>query len=213
MACHYDPGARCWSDHPTLVARARATIHRMDMDAQGHALVVWVEEGDRGVRTLQASHLDARTVEWTRAPLLSAGRDILWPQVGMDGQGRAHVVWRQEAAGALKLFTKHFAAGRWEEQRYPLVEDLGDSEAHALSVNAQGQAVVLWLQRQEGQTSVCVRRFDGRAWSPRPVLLGAPGSKGVQSPGAVLTPGGQVALIWRQGDAERGSILTAMGQT
>lgn len=212
VACHYDLGARSWSDRPTLVARGRSTYQRMAMDARGNAIVLWVEKGDAGVTTLHASHLDGVAIEWRQAPLLSAGRAILWPQVGLDSQGRAHAVWRQEAAGVMKLFAKHFSGGRWDEQRLALVEDLGDSQAHALSVNPQGHALVLWFQNQETQSTVCVRRFDGRAWSAHPVLLGAPSRREVQSPGVVLSPGGQVAAIWRQGGAEDGYIVSAMGQ-
>lgn len=212
VACHYDPGSQCWSDRPTLVAQGRATYLRMDLDGRGNAIVLWVEDGAAGIRTLHASHLSGQTLEWTPAPQLTTGRAIRWPQVGMDGQGRAHAVWRQEAAGTMKLYTKRFASGRWDEQRTPLVEDLGQSQAHGLSVNAQGHALVIWSQVQEAQSWVCLRRFDGAAWSPRPILLGAPGRTEIQDPGAVLSPGGHVAAIWRQGDAQNAAIVSAVGQ-
>lgn len=212
LACHYDPGARAWSDRPTLVAAERTSYLRMDLDPSGNALVVWVQEGGAGIQTLQASHLDGRTIEWTRAPLLSSGHRILWPQVGLDGQGRAHALWRQDAAGIMKLFAKRFVAGHWDEHRTLLVEDVGQSQAHALSVNAQGHALALWLQDQGAQTAVCLRRFDGRAWSARPTVLGASSRSGFQNPGVVLSPSGHVAVIWRQGSDADGAILAAMGQ-
>lgn len=212
VACHFDPGGRCWSDRPTLVAPGRAEYLRMDMDARGNAIVLWVDEGRGGIKALHASHFDARSLEWVQAPLISSGRALLWPQIGLDDQGRAHAVWRQEVTGAMKLFTKRFTGGRWDDQRTLLVEDLGQSQAHSLSVNAQGHALVLWLQNQDAQTTVCVRRFDGTAWSARPVLLGSPGRKDVQNPGAVLSPSGHVAVIWRYGDAADGVILSAVGQ-
>jgi hypothetical protein len=212
VACHYDPGSRAWSDRPTLVAAERTTYLRMDMNAQGHALVLWVQEDRGGIQTLQASHLDGRTIEWTRSPLLASGHTILWPQVGLDRLGRAHAVWRQEVAGVMKLFGKRLVNGTWDAQRTLLVEDVGQSQAHTLSVNSEGHAVVIWLQNQGPQTALCVRRFDGRAWSPRPALLGASSRSGFHNPGAVLSPSGRVAVIWRQGDAREGAILTAMGQ-
>lgn len=212
LACHYDAGGRCWSDRPTLVAKGRATYLRMAQDGRGNAIVLWVEDGNTGIQSLHASHLDGKTVEWAPALRLTTGRAILWPQVGLDGQGRAHAVWRQGAAGAMKLFTKRFAGGRWEEQRTPLVENLGQSRAHALSVNAQGQALVIWSQIQEAQSSICLRRFDGTTWGPNPLLLGTPSRKEVQDPGAVLSPHGHVAAIWRQGDAGDAVIVSAVGQ-
>jgi hypothetical protein len=213
VACHYDEGGQCWSDRPTLVAEGHAAYLRMALDGRGNAVVLWVEEGEAGIRTLHASHLNGRTIEWAPAPRLTTGRAILWPQVGLDGQGRAHAVWRQESAGTMKLFTKRFAAGQWDEHRTPLVEDLGQSRSHALSVNAQGHALVVWSQIQEAQSSICLRRFNGATWSTHPVLLGAPGRKEIQDPGAVLTPGGHVAAIWRQGDAGDAVIVSAVGQT
>ena len=212
LACHYDPGSRAWSDRPTQVASERTSYLRMDMDPTGNALVLWVQEASGGIQTLQASHLDGRTIEWARSPLLSSGHRILWPQVGMDRQGRAHAVWRQDAAGVMKLFAKRFVAGRWDEQRTLLVEDVGQSQAHALSVNAQGHALALWLQDQGPQTAVCLRRFDGQAWGPRPTLLSTSSRSGFQDPGVVLSPSGRVAVIWRQGEAEAGAILMALGQ-
>lgn len=212
VACHYDPGSRAWSDRPMLVAAERTSYLRMDMDPLGNAVVLWVQEDRGGIQTLQASHLNGRSIEWTRPPLLSSGHTILWPQVGIDRQGRAHAVWRQEVAGTMKLFAKRFIDGRWDAQRTLLVEDVGESQAHSLSVNTEGHALVIWLQNQGQQTAVCVRRFDGRAWNPRPVLLGVSSRSGFQNPGAVLSPSGRVAVIWRQGDAREGVILTAMGQ-
>lgn len=212
VACHYDPGGRCWSDRPTLVAEGRATYLRMALDSRGNAIVLWVDDGKAGIQTLHASHLNGQTIEWAAAFRLTTGRAILWPQVGLDGQGRAHAVWRQEAAGVMKLFTLRFANGRWDEHRMPLVEDLGQSQAHALSVNAQGQALVIWSQLKEAQSWVCLRRFDGVAWSAHPVLLGAPGRKEIQDPGTVMSPGGHVAAIWRQGDKGNAAIVSAVGQ-
>lgn len=212
VACHYDPSVRSWSDRPTLVARGRASYHRMGLDARGNAIVLWVEEGEAGIKALHASHLDAHTIEWSPSPRLSAGRIIQWPQVGIDGQGRAVAVWRQDVVGTMKLFAKHFSEGHWDEERTLLVEDVGQSQAHSLSVNAEGHALVIWFQSQGAQSVVCVRRFDGAAWSLRPILLGAPGRKEIQNPGAVLSPGGHVAAIWRQGDARDGVIVSAVGQ-
>ncbi len=212
LACHYDPGSHAWSDRPTLVASERTTYLRMDMDPAGNALVLWVQEGSGGIQTLQASHLDGRTIEWTRSPLLSSGHRILWPQVGMDRQGRAHAAWRQEVAGVMKLFAKRFVQGRWDSSRTLLVEDVGQSQAHTLSVNVLGHALVIWLQDQGPQRVVCLRRFDGKAWSPRPTVLSASSRSGFQDPGAVLSPSGRVAVIWRQGEGEDGVILTALGQ-
>lgn len=212
LACHYDPGVQAWSDRPTLVAAERTGYLSMDLDPMGNGLVLWVQDGEGGIQTLHASHLDGRTVEWTRSPLLTSGHRVLWPQVGMDAQGRAHAVWRQEVAGVMKLFAKRFAQGRWEAAKTLLVEDVGQSQAHALSVNALGHALVIWLQDQGPQRVVCLRRFDGKAWSPRPILLSTSARSAFQDPGAVLSPSGRVAVIWRQGVAADGAILVAMGQ-
>ena len=212
VACHFEPAGRAWSDRPTEVARGRATYLRMALDDRGAAVVLWVGAGEGGVQNLHASHLDPRSLEWTPAPLLASGRAIHWPQVGLDAQGRAHALWRQEAAGAEKLFTRRYTGGRWEEARTLLAEDLGGNQAHGLSVNAEGQALAIWSQQLAGQASVCVRRFDGRTWSPRPLLLGAPGRREIQTPGAVFAPGGHVAAIWRQGDARDGLIVSAVGE-
>ena len=212
VACHYDPGSRCWSDRPTAVAPGRATHLRLALDVRGNAIVLWVEEGGRGQQQLRASHLDGLRIEWTLVPPLAAGQGIRWPQVGLDGQGRAHAVWRQEAAGRMKLYAKRFHHGHWDAQRTLLVEDLGQSQAHAHSTNELGPARVVWRQDQGDQTLVCARRFDGEAWGPRPVLLGAPSHREVQTPAAMLSQGDQIGVIWRQGDPKHGAILTAVGQ-
>lgn len=211
VACHFDPGGRCWSDRPTLVAPAPAGYIRMALDARGGAIVLWVGEGEGGLQVLHASHLDPRSLEWKAQPALAAGRTIRWPLVGLDDRGHAHALWRQEVAGTLKLFAKRFAEDRWDEQRFLLVEDLGQSEAHALMVNASGQALAVWCQNRDGQASVCVRRFDGTAWSPRPLLLGAPGRE-ARDPAAALTASGHVAVVWRQGGEHDGLILSAVGE-
>jgi hypothetical protein len=71
---------------------------------------------------------------------------------------------------------------------------------------------VVWSQIQEDRSSVCLRRFDGVAWNAHPLLLGTPGRKEIRDPGAVLSPSGHVAAIWRQGDAGDAVIVSAVGQ-
>ena len=212
VACHYDPTGRCWSDRPTRVAPSAAGYIRLALDPRGGAIVLWVAEGEGGFQGLHASHFDAHTLEWSASPVLATGRSILWPLVGLDDQGDAHALWRQEVAGVKKLFTKRFTGGHWDEQRFQLVEDLGQSEAHALMVNASGQALAVWCQDQGAQASVCVRRFDGQVWSPRPLLLGAPGRE-ARDPATALTATGHVAVIWRQGGESDGLIVSAVGET
>jgi hypothetical protein len=212
VACHYDPGSRSWSDRPTAVAPGRAAHLRLALDARGNAIVLWVEAASGGQQQLRASHLDGLSIEWTPVAPLAVGPDIRWPQVGLDGHGRAHAVWRQEAAGRMKLYAKRCSQGQWDPQRTLLVDDVGQSQAHALSTNEQGHALVVWLQDQGDQSLVCARRFDGQAWGARPVLLGAPSHREVQTPGAMLSPGDQIGVIWRQGDPQHGAILTAVGQ-
>jgi len=112
----------------------------------------------------------------------------------------------------MKLYAKRFVGGTWDAQRTLLVEDVGQSQAHTLAVNTEGHALVIWLQTLGPQTTVCIRRFDGRGWSPRPIPLSTSSRSGFQNPGAVLSPSGHVAVIWRQGDAQEGAILTALGQ-
>lgn len=212
VACHYDPGSRSWSDRPTAVAPGRAAHLRLALDARGNAIVLWVETAIGGQQQLRASHLDGLSIEWTPVAPLAVGPDIRWPQVGLDGHGRAHAVWRQEAAGRMKLYAKRCSQGQWDPQRTLLVDDVGQSQAHALSTNEQGHALVVWLQDQGDQSLVCARRFDGQDWGARPVQLGAPSHREVQAPAAMLSPGDQIGVIWRQGDPKHGAILTAVGQ-
>lgn len=215
LASHYTPDMRCWSDHPIEVALGRAAHLRMDMDWRGNAIVLWVEDTPAGQR-LNVNHLDSSSLDWTVHEPLALGANIQWPQIGMDDRGNAIAVWRQSgqnAAQTMKLMARRCVAGRWEGRVEPLVADLGQSRFHTLAVGWEGEAIVIWAQWQNQQSAVYVRRFGPEGWSPRPVLLGSPGEhRDIQDPQVFLAGKGKVAAIWRQGDPQRGAILSAVGK-
>jgi hypothetical protein len=199
-----------WSEQPIRIAQGFSRTHHLAMDERGNAILLWVSQERGADQQLKASHMDPRTLTWRTSSALATSPAIQLPQVGMDAQGNAWAVWRQEGAGASKLFARRFHQSQWEPRPVALDPELGNSLTHSLSVSAQGHAAVVWSQNRGGQSSLFARRFRGGAWDPNPVMLGQPSPKMVQFPGAFIAPNGSVAAIWRQGSASEGSIMSAV---
>ena len=94
----YDPNTKSWSDQ-VLVSDAAVDVRTMDVDmaSDGKALVVWIEGGatpDSFPNRLLASTFNGTT--WSAPTRVDDGSDpnsIDSPDLDMDAQGNAYLVW------------------------------------------------------------------------------------------------------------------------
>jgi hypothetical protein len=103
---------------------------------------------------------------WGTAKLLEHGAgDATSPQVAMDSQGNAIVVWEQTDGTYDHVYTKRFSAGAWGT-----VTSLGKDYAvydPQVAMDNHGNIVVVWSDwsgSMSGSQAIYAKRFSAGAW-------------------------------------------------
>lgn len=167
-ATRLDAASGVWSA-PVSVNDGTRHAHEPElaMGSTGDTLVVWYEASDgaqaNGIvdHGVVASRYTASTAAWSgaaRVQPVGASAGVL-PKVALDGAGNAIAVWLQGAPGNAarqEVWASNFdAAGALWAAPMKLMTDpdayamRSISQAPEISVNANGDAVVVWFQRTD----------------------------------------------------------------
>ena len=109
-ASRYDAQAGMWTEtaQPDTAA-AGAVEPRIAVDAGGRGIAVWQQDFD-GRQAAVASRFDPSTQTWSTPVALDSDVDdrSFTPQVAIDGEGRALVIWYQLASQKYKVRSARF---------------------------------------------------------------------------------------------------------
>jgi hypothetical protein len=183
---------------------------RIGVSPQGDALVVWQASGgtvaNRGIWTNRYS----AGVGWGTASQLVAVSGGSAPDLAMDGNGNALMVWGQiETFSPTEMYmliqAKHYQAGAWGGATQ-VARELGANSvlsAPRVAVNATGSALVVWGQ---GDASIRANVSPSGASWPAPAIVKAPGGRAVASGLVAAIDGrGTTMIAWAQNNAEGGA--------
>ncbi len=119
---------------------------RIAVNASGEAFATW-EQGEGGSRDVWAARYEVGVGWGAPVSLESDAAEASQPAVGVDGVGRAWVVWVQGGAVRLSTFT---SADGWVAQ--PDLEPVNVDVAHspAIAVSDDGRGVIAYLLLVDG---------------------------------------------------------------
>ncbi len=155
-------------------------------DTQGNAIVVW-QQSLNGRAEIASIRFSANTERWSSPALLSTeplGAFLSRPRVAMNAAGAAVAVWQQRTTRlvggtTLDVLANRFdpGTGIWSGPERVEGNDTGEAIEPAVTLDEQGNAIVLWQQiAQPGATvySAWAARWSAssRSWG-RPVLIEA----------------------------------------
>lgn len=122
-------------------------IPKIAADAHGNAMAVWTQATDNSgnnISTLYANH--SHGGNWGTAEHIDSSYDahLVIPQIAMQANGDAKVVWFSDLNNVLALWTRAYAAGIWGTAQLlePETSDIGIGEPQ-LSLDSQGNALLL----------------------------------------------------------------------
>jgi hypothetical protein len=184
---------------------------QVGLDATGDAVVVWQRFDGSSSSCCYRVQARSRSATGTLGPVetLSApGQDSTFPQIGIDGNGNALIVWQRFDGSSSSCCLRAQAQARSATGTLGAVQTLsaGGNDARQVEVamDPGGDAVVVW-QRYDGSTdcggSGC-RRVQARSRSAAGSLsavqtLSGPGYNAID-PEVDVDTGGDAVIVWER---------------
>ncbi|WP_332749474.1 hypothetical protein [Hydrogenophaga sp.] len=204
-----NPAPPAWLDAERLDLgdSGSARNARLAMNRQGAGMVAW-EQVDGS--TVQEVHARTVSINGGHGASLSLGTGIAaLPDVAINEQGRALVVWVQGASPLNQIWARSYDpdTGWGTAERMSRLEDILVAQPRA-AINEAGEMAVVWMQTVDVTYQVHARRFrPTQGWSPAVRLDSAPYD--ARTPQVSLDAEGRLLSTWYQSDADGRSNLWA----
>jgi hypothetical protein len=133
--------------------------------------------------------------------------DAFQPQIAMDSQGNAVVVWQQRAGTRASIWANRFnpASSSWVGPTLIENIDTGDAENPQVAMNGTNKAIVVWTQREgSGAGRIYSSRFTGTTWTVASPIQANDGVAG--SPRIAAQENGRAVAAWVQWDGARSKV-------
>lgn len=208
--------APTWQSPVRLSPSDRALGPEIGENAAGDAVVVWDHEQGADCPTQPASLSCIHIVEATsrtrgsaawQAPVEVARPGIgAAPKVALDQNGAAAIVWIHDIGDdrVLQATIRPAGASSW-----PNANDLSGTpiriQNHDIGMDAGGNAVAVWAQRDDAEHFYVVgdlRPAAGGVWLA-PVAFSSTSSVATSGPSLSLAPNGEALVAWIDGGAVR----------
>jgi hypothetical protein len=201
-----------WSAPVTLSA-AGAGSALVAAGPEGNVTAVWLLGREEGWRSVVQSATRSAGGSWSAPVTLSAPRKAARsPQIALDPEGGATLVWEEEHSGAIESATRS-AGGSWSA---PVILSAPGVRGAwpQVAVDSQGNATAVWAGdvfrgRPQSSRIQSATRPAGGGWSA-PVSISQPGHRHVQLPQIAVSPQGEATAIWQRSN---GSYLVVQGAT
>jgi hypothetical protein len=199
--------------HPTTTAErfdpggAHVMSQQTAVDGSGNAIIVWVQD------QMGIYKSEYRSGVWSH-PTSSADRvnnsgttGASVPQVAMDNNGNAIIVWQQSDGSRQQIYMREYRAGNWSPvpaltSRFsPSGQDAYNPQ---VAMDNNGNSIVVWEQN-DGTTAntysqIYKREYRSGAWSPVPALTSRVSPTGEHAfwPQVAMDDRGNAMITWMQ---------------
>ncbi|MDO3723020.1 Ig-like domain-containing protein [Marinobacter sp. chi1] len=199
-ARRFDAGRGRW-EKDTRIGGDDASNPRVAMDARGGAIAVWQQRGALS-NNIYASRLAGRGDWGDPVRLENLSDHSRRPQVAMDANGNAVVVWRQRVSffsifNTFTVYANRFITGSGWRGPEPVGPSVNPAAPPELAMDQSGRAFVVWRQSDGGNQNIYASRVVGSGGWSGAVPIGSGVPNGVQP--HIATDGrGNAFVTWRQ---------------
>lgn len=200
-ANRYDP-MNGWSG-PELIESnqaGHAARPRVAIDPDGNAMAVWVQR-DGSRPDIWANRFTPQN-GWGTAKRIETedGDAEAAPQVAVDLEGNATVVWHQISGPRTNAYANRFTPeGDWEDAEPIEVAD-GDAFVPQVAVDSNGNAIAVWSQMGDVHRDIWANRFSPDAGWGTPELLEIDSAGSASAAWVAVDPNGNAIAAWVQHD-------------
>ncbi len=203
-ANHYVPGFG-WS-MPQAIDNVSGSAYRpqVAVDDSGNAIVVWYQYD--GSRFNIYSNRYVSGTGWEGAQLIETDDtgDASYPQVAMDGNGTAVVVWSQFDGTRNSIWSNRYVPGTdWEGAQLIEANDAGNAMNPRVAMDDSGNAVAVWELYDGTLYHVWSNRYvSGTGWGTAE-LIETEDAMNALSPQVAMDGSGNAVAVWRLADGTR----------
>lgn len=180
---------------------------RVAMDDNGNALITW-QQND-GTRD-QIYKSEYRSSSWTHpanlADNISPDTAASNPQVAMDNNGNALIVWQQpDGAAVSQTFKSEYRTGSWTHPANSndnISPDVQAVTSPAVAMDNNGNAVIVWVQNDGTRNQIFKSEYRTGSWThPANLADNISPDSAVVEPQVAMDDSGNAIIAWRQPDA------------
>ncbi|HTE40905.1 MAG TPA: hypothetical protein VK629_08740, partial [Steroidobacteraceae bacterium] len=179
-------------------------------DPRGNAIAVWMQ-ADATDYSLRASRFSAATGLWGSATPIenNPSGHALSPQVAVDSNGNALVVWRQFDGARYSIWANRFNAANFTWGTAAAIEsdNAGDALVPRVAVDTNGNAIAVWAQSNGMRFNVFANRMNAAGTWSTPVLIETQNAGDASNPDIAFDAQGNALAVWPQSDGARYNIL------
>lgn len=188
----------------------RGSTPSVAVNAQGHAFAVWVHADGAADAVWFSRYVPEQG--WEAADSIPTGMKGVAgePQVALDEQGDALVVWTQFDGSRRALWASRLVAGlAWSAPERIGADRLTDVDSPRLAIDARGGAMVVWRQfdASVSRNIWASRCLPGEAWGAAE-LVGREGAGTAFDPQLALDPKGNAFVLWVLPGGRQGCVWT-----
>ncbi|MEM9192985.1 MAG: hypothetical protein AAGF12_27670 [Myxococcota bacterium] len=182
-------------------------IITLGVASTGRVVAAWSEEGSDNISDVWSTR---RTAEgsWSPAEQIEGQQgDARRPDLGIDDDGNAVVVWRQVEPGrGVRVYASRFGTGVGWVPEFPLEPRMGTSDRPKIAVNANGDAVATWGFFQAGRFDPVAATFSLDGWIE--TTIGA-GTTSISERAVALTSGFEGTVLYLTEDEGMETLLSS----
>ena len=180
------------------------------IDGNNNAIAVW-SQSDGTRNNIWSNRYTASTNTWGTAELLETDNagDAYVPQIAIDGNNNAIVVWYQSDGVRTNLYSNRYTASTntWGIAELIETDNVGNASSPQIAIDANNNAVVVWAQNDGARDNVWSNRYTAstNTWGTAE-LIETDDAGGATAPQIAVDGNNNAIAVWNQSDGTRDNI-------
>jgi len=191
-----------------------ALYPQVAMDNNGNAIIVWYQNDGLHDQIFKSEY---RGGIWTYPGSLSDnispdGTGVIYPQVAMDNNRNAIIVWEQFDGAKNQIFKSEYRSGIWKHPT-SVSDNISPDGQNALipqvAMNNNGNAIIVWYQADGANNQIFKSEYRGHVWTHPSSLTDNISSDGqnAEYPQVAMDSLDNAIIVWQQYDGANNQIF------
>jgi hypothetical protein len=184
------------------------------MDNNSNAIIVWQQSNGTNYHIFKSEY---RSGVWTNPTGLTDnispnGQDATYPQVAMDNNGNAIIVWQQSNGTNYHIFKSEYRGGVWTNPANftDNISPNGQDAAYPqVAMDNNGNAIIVWQQSDGANFQIFKSEYRGGVWTNPASLANkiSPSGQDAYTPYVAMDNNGNAIIVWQQNDGVNDQIF------